>query len=202
MHRTFPAATFVLCLVVTVVWRCPGTAEEPKKRTQPRRTPDIVYIPTPHDVVEKMLELAAVTKGDVVYDLGCGDGRIVVAAAKKYGCRAVGCDIDSLRIGESLENVKKNKVAHLVKIRQQDVFKIDLSQASVVTLYLNPRYNVRLIPQFEKMRAGSRIVSHRFGIRGIKPDKIIRVRSEEGGRKHLIYRWTTPLESRNRDRPD
>lgn len=118
------------------------------KEEEPKfiRTPDVIYVPTPYEVVEKMLEVAQVKKGDVVYDLGCGDGRIVVTAAKKYGVRAVGFDIDPERIKEARENVRKNGVEDLVRIEQKDIFTLDLSEATVVTLYLLPQLNVKLFP--------------------------------------------------------
>jgi hypothetical protein len=155
---------------------------------QPRE-PDVVFVPTPQVVVDKMLELAQVTKDDVVYDLGCGDGRIVVTAAKKYGCRAYGYDIDPRRIQESRENVDRNGVGHLVTIEQKDIFTLDLSQASVITLYLLPSLNVKLIPQLEKLRPGSRIVSHDFDMKGVAPDQVV----DDVGYGHTIYLWTTPL---------
>jgi tRNA A58 N-methylase Trm61 len=157
------------------------------------RTPDVIYVPTPQDVVDKMLELAQVKKDDVVYDLGCGDGRIVVTAAKKYGCKAVGFDIDPERIKESLENVKQSKVQDLVEIKKEDIFTLDLSQASVVTLYLLPNLNVKLIPQLTKMKDGSRIVSHSFDMRGVKPKEVIKV-ADKDGREHTVYLWVTPLQ--------
>lgn len=158
------------------------------------RKPDILYVPTPQDVVDKMLELAQVTKDDLVYDLGCGDGRIVVTAAKRYGCKAIGYDIDRKRVRESLANVEKNNVGHLVRIEHEDVFTLDLSKASVVTLYLLPELNVKLIPQLEKLKPGSRIVSHDFDMKGVKPDKIIKVNSSDGDwDEHTVYLWTTPL---------
>ena len=102
------------------------------------RAPDVKFAPTPQDVVDKILELAEVEKSDLLYDLGCGDGRIVVTAAKRYGCRAVGYDVDPQRIEESLANVEKNNVDALVGIKQEDIFQLDLSKADVVTLYLLP----------------------------------------------------------------
>jgi hypothetical protein len=158
------------------------------------REPDVVYVPTPQSVVDKMLELAKVTKDDLVYDLGCGDGRIVVTAARKYGCKAVGYDIARKRIRESLANVEKNNVGHLVRIEQKDIFTLDLSRANVVTLYLLPELNVKLIPQLEKLKPGSRIVSHDFDMKGVTPDKVVEVSSEEEGwDTHTVYLWTTPL---------
>ena len=157
------------------------------------RTPDILFVPTPQEVVEKMLELAEVKKDDLVYDLGCGDGRIVVTAAKKYGCRGVGYDIDPDRVIESMENVKNNNVQKLVHIEQKDIFTLDLSEASVITLYLLSSLNVKLIPQLEKLKPGTRIVSHNFDMRGIvTPDKTTSVTTDGGG-SHDIYLWITPL---------
>ncbi len=157
------------------------------------RKPDIFFLPTPPEVVDKMLELTQVKKGDLVYDLGCGDGRIVIAAAKKYGCRAVGYDIDPNRVRESRENVDANNVGDLVKIEQADIFALDLSKADVITLYLLPSLNVKLIPQLEKLKPGSRIVSHDFDMQGVKPDKVVTVNPDSGSREHTVYLWTTPL---------
>lgn len=166
--------------------------EEEDTAEKPTRTPDVIFVPTPQEVVDKMLEMAKVTKNDLVYDLGCGDGRIVVTAALKYGCKAIGYDIDPQRIKESLENVKKNNVGHLVTIEQKDIFALDLSDANVITLYLLPSLNVKLIPQLEKLKPGSRIVSHDFDMRGVTPDEVVTVTSEDGS-QHTVYLWTTPL---------
>lgn len=168
-------------------------AAPPEKDKKDLRKPDVVYVPTPQKVVDKMLELAAVKKTDLVYDLGCGDGRIVVTAAKKHGCRAMGFDINPKRVEESLKNVKENKVEKLVKIKLQDIFQLDLRPANVVTLYLLPDLNVKLIPQLEKLKPGSRIVSHDFDMRGVKPDKVVEVKSKDGYAEHKVYLWTTPL---------
>lgn len=170
-------------------------AQEATKPAPPpaRKAADVVYVPTPHDVVAKMLEMAQVSKDDVVYDLGCGDGRIVVTAAKQYGCRGVGFDVDPVRVDESRENASKNGVARLVEIKQDDIFVQDLSPASVVTLYLLPRLNVRLIPQLDKLKPGSRIVSHDFDMKGVTPDRMVTLTSKEDGVTHKLYLWTTPL---------
>jgi tRNA G37 N-methylase Trm5 len=166
--------------------------EAPKKPVKTQ--PDVIFVPTPQEAVEKMLELAEVKKDDVVYDLGCGDGRIVVTAAKKYGCKAIGFDIDPQRIKESQENVSKNGVGHLVSIKQEDIFELDLSQANVITLFLLPSLNVRLIPQLEKLKPGSRIVSYRFDMEGVKPEKVIQISSSDQEiDSYSIYLWKTPL---------
>ena len=160
---------------------------------RPTKTPDVIFVPTPQEVVDKMLELAEVKEGDVVYDLGCGDGRIPVTAAKKYGVKAVGFDVDPQRIKESKENVEKNKVGNLVTIKQEDIFEQDLSGASVVTLYLLPSLNVKLMPQLMKLKPGSRIVSHSFDMKGAKPKKVVQVQTKEGG-DHSVYLWVVPWE--------
>src|SRR5512137_2482912 len=158
-------AALAASLVLTVIAAYPAD----KATNAPSRTPDVIYVPTPQSVVDKMLEMAEVRKGDVVYDLGCGDGRIVVTAAKKYGVKAVGFDIDPQRVKEARENVRANQVEHLVTIREADVFTLDLREASVVTLYLLPQLNVRLLPQLAQLKPGSRIVSHDFDMKGAKP---------------------------------
>ncbi|MBM4024877.1 MAG: methyltransferase domain-containing protein [Planctomycetes bacterium] len=161
-----------------------------------RRTAAVVfveYVTTPQDVVERMLELAAVTKEDVVYDLGCGDGRIVVTAARRYGCRAVGYDLDLLRVREARQNAAEQGVAHLVTIEQQDVLKVDLQDATVVALYMGAELNARLIPQLRKLRPGARIVSHEFPIGALPPERTVRMSSRLTGRRHTIYLWTCPL---------
>lgn len=172
-------------------------AQAAAKTEQAEKKPDVIFVPTPQAVVDKMLELAEVKKGDVVYDLGCGDGRIVVTAAKKYGVKAVGFDISRERVQESLANVKANKVEHLVTIKQADIFTLDLSEATVVTLYLLPELNVRLMPQLAKLKPGSRIVSHDFDMRGAKPVKVHSMTVQEGASgetEHTIYKWLVPWE--------
>jgi SAM-dependent methyltransferase len=204
MNRVLSALTvfaFLVCSPVLAQVAAPEKQEAPAKEEEPKfiRTPDVVYVPTPYDVVAKMLEVAGVKKGDVVYDLGCGDGRIVVAAAKKYGVKAVGYDINPERIKEARANVKQNKVEHLAKIEQKDIFTLDLSKASVITLYLLPRLNVKLIPQLEKLKPGSRIVSHDFDMEGVTPDKVINYTSKEDQTRHTIYLWTTPLKKEKKE---
>ena len=149
--------------------------------------PDVIFVPTPQEVVDEMLELAKVRKGDVLYDLGSGDGRIPVTAAKRFGIRAVGIDIDPQRILEANQNARKNGVTGLVQFRQEDLFKTNFSEATVVTLYLLPDLNVKLRPRlFAELKPGTRIVSHQFDMGKWKPDRTV----ELSGR--TIYLWTIP----------
>jgi ribosomal protein L11 methylase PrmA len=153
----------------------------------PTRTPDVIYVPTPPEVVEAMLKVANVKAGDVVYDLGCGDGRIVVTAAQKYGARGIGIDIDPQRIKEANENVQKSGVGDRVKIMQADLFETNISEATVVTLYLLPSLNVKLMPKLMKeLKPGTRIVSHAFDMGDWKPEQTLNV----DGR--TVYYWTIP----------
>ena len=150
----------------------------------------VPFVPSPQIVVDKMIELAGVKKGDVVYDLGSGDGRIVIAAAKK-GARAVGFDIDPDLVAESRANVKKAGVEESAEIRHQDILTVDLSPASVVTMYLLPDVNLKLKPNLlSQLKPGSRVVSHSFDMGDWKPDKVERV----DGR--TIYLWIIPAQRR------
>jgi SAM-dependent methyltransferase len=168
-------------------------AEESKPATQEKSVPDVVYVGTPYDVVSAMLKLARLKKEDLVYDLGCGDGRMIVMAAKMYGCRGIGFDIDPERVSASNRNVRKNQVENLVKIVQADLFKLDFSEATVLSLYLLPEINSRLVPQFEKLKTGSRLVFHDYGLEGFKADRTLRVVSNEDNVGHTIYLYTIPL---------
>jgi tRNA G37 N-methylase Trm5 len=179
-----------LFLALTSAW--PAAAPQGEKK--PLREPDVIFVPTPPEVVAKMLELADIHKGEVLYDLGCGDGRIPVTAAKKYGIRTFGWDINPVRVKESLDNVERNNVKQLVTIRLGDIFELDLSKADVITLYLLPQLNVKLVPQLGKLKPGCRIVSHDFDMQGYKPKRRVTVRSNERGSDHTVYLWVTPLE--------
>jgi SAM-dependent methyltransferase len=190
MNRLYWPIVLVGALLVAPALSAPADAT---KEAEPKRKPDVVYVPTPQAVVEKMLEMADVKKTDVLYDLGCGDGRIPVTAAKTFGCKAFGFDIDPQRVKESRENIKSNDVGKLVTVEEKDIFTLDLSRANVVTLYLLPTLNVKLIPQLEKLKPGSRIVSHDFDMKGVKPDKKIEFTTKDDNRSHTIYLWTTPL---------
>ena len=176
----------VVFVATMLVASMPG-ANAALAQEAPTRRPDVIYVPTPEAVVEAMLQVANVGKNDIVYDLGCGDGRIPVTAAKKYGATGVGIDIDPQRIKEAKENVAKNNVGDRVTIIQGDLFEQDLSKATVVTLYLLPSLNVKLMPKLMKeLRPGTRIVSHAFDMGDWKPEKELDVE----GRK--VYFWTIP----------
>jgi ribosomal protein L11 methylase PrmA len=179
--------TRILALMLVGLVASAPSALAQATQEAPNRRPDVIFVPTPEEVVEAMLQVANVTKNDIVYDLGSGDGRIPVTAAKKYGARGVGIDIDPQRIKEANENVAKNNVGHLVRIMNADLFTTDISEATVVTLYLLPSLNVKLMPKLMKeLRPGTRIVSHAFDMGDWKPEKELDV----NGRK--VYYWTIP----------
>ncbi len=155
------------------------------------------YVPTPHDVVDRMLALATVTRDDVVYDLGSGDGRIPIAAARTYGARGVGLDIDSRRIEESRANAVAAGVAGLVEFRQQDVLTADLSEATVVTLYLLSSSNAALRPILTRqLRPGARIVSHAFSMGPTWPAEHVERFTSEHGDEITLYLWKADGEVR------
>ncbi len=156
---------------------------------------EIPFVPTPVEVIDRMLELAEVKKGDVVYDLGSGDGRIVIRAAQKYGVRAIGFEMDGLLLAKSRKDAKAAGVSHLVEFRAEDALKVDLSKATVVTLYMLPWFNEAMKPSFKKyLKPGARIVAHDFGIEGWEPDKTEKLSEPEkkfGGylHYHTIHLW-------------
>ena len=151
------------------------------------RTPDVIFVPTPNDVVNKMLEMAKVTASDVVYDLGCGDGRIVITAAQRYGARGVGIDIDPDRIREATDNVRRAKVTDKVKFIEGDLFEANISEATVVTLYLLTELNLKLRPKLVKdLRPGTRVVSHAFSMGDWKPERTEHVNGSS------VYLWRIP----------
>ena len=158
--------------------------------SQPQERPgDVPYVPTPQPVVDAMLQVAKVGKNDVLYDLGSGDGRIVVTAAQKYGTRGTGIDIDPQRIQEANENAKKAGVSDRVQFIQQDLFNTDFSDATVVTLYLLPEINLKLRPKLlQELKPGTRIVSHAFDMGDWKPQQTLQVDGK------TIYYWVVPKE--------
>ena len=157
----------------------------------PKKVPDVVYVPTPQVVVDKMLEMAKVGKNDVLYDLGSGDGRIVVTAAQKFGTRGTGIEIDPKLVKQATANAETAKVSDRVQFLEQDLFQTDISSATVVTLYLLPELNLRLRPTLLKtLKPGTRIVSHDFDMGIWKPEKVERVKSPR--REHTIALWVVP----------
>lgn len=151
------------------------------------RSPDVIFVPTPNTIVNKMLEMAKVTADDVVYDLGCGDGRIVITAAQRYGARGVGIDIDPDRIREATDNVRRAQVGDKVKFIEGDLFEADISGATVVTLYLLTELNLKLRPKLMKdLRPGTRVVSHAFSMGDWKPERTEQVSGSS------VYLWRIP----------
>jgi len=150
------------------------------------RLPTVPYVQTPPDIVRRMLALGRVGRGDVVYDLGCGDGRIVIEAARRHGARGVGIDLDPVRIEEARENARRAGVQQRVRFQQADLFATDFSPATVVMLYLLFEVNLKLMPQlWRQLRPGSRVVSHDFHMGGQwPPDRIVRIRDKN------LYAWT------------
>lgn len=176
-----------ICLLTALLLGVPAAGFAQQQEKIVPQAPDVIFVPTPQDVVDEMLKMAKVRKGDVLYDLGSGDGRIAVTAAKRYGVRAVGIDIDPERIREATENARKAGVGNLVQFRREDLFKADFSEATVVTLYLLPDLNVKLRPRlWQELKPGTRIVSHQFDMADWKPEKQL----ELNGR--TIYFWTIP----------
>jgi predicted O-methyltransferase YrrM len=157
-----------------------------RQTAAPARQPDVIFVPTPQEVVDAMLEMAKVGPNDVIYDLGSGDGRIPITAAKKYGARGVGIDIDPQRIKEANENLKQAGVGDKVRFLNQDLFETNISDATVVTLYLLPSLNIKLMPKLQKeLRQGTRIVSHSFDMGDQWPPEKTQ---DVNGR--TIYYWT------------
>lgn len=150
-------------------------------------TPHVPYVPSPPNVVRKMLEVAKVGPEDVVYDLGCGDGRIVITAVKEFNARkAIGIDINDERIQEATKNVKENGLDGRVVIKKGNFFEEDLSEATVVTMFLLTNVNEMLRPKLEKeLKPGTRVVSHEFEIRGWTPKEVVKV--EDGNMNHIVY---------------
>src|SRR5215510_4065323 len=177
----------VLALAAALALAAPTALLSQAQRQPASQHPDVIFVPTPQEVVEDMLRLANVQKGDVLYDLGSGDGRIAITAARKYGIKATGIDIDPQRIQEANENAKKAGVTDLVKFRQENLFTADFKDATVITLYLLPDLNVKLRPKlWNELKPGTRIVSHQFEMGAWKPEK----RLDSNGR--TIYFWTVP----------
>jgi len=185
MQKRTGIYVFVSCFIMLAVYA--PTVMAQAQAAQPLRAPDVIYVPTPQNVVEGMLKMANVKAGDVVYDLGSGDGRIPITAVQKFSAaRAIGIDIDPQRIKEANENAEKAGVTTKVKFMNQDLFTTDFSEATVITLYLLPSLNEKLRPKLLELKPGTRIVSHAFDMGDWKPEKTETI----DGR--TIYFWTVP----------
>ena len=172
----------VIVLTLVVSFRAPGQAQD-----------SIPFVPSPPHVVAKMIEVAEIKKGDILYDMGSGDGRIVIEAAKKYGIRGVGIDLNPELVAKARENAKNEGVSHLVEFRAQDGLTVDLSEATVVTLYMFKWFNNALRPKLQKLKPGSRVVAHDFDIDDWKPTRIEYVKPPEDAsdyaQSRTLYIW-------------
>jgi SAM-dependent methyltransferase len=176
-------------MVAAALWLGTTAAQEPGPAQAPVRLPDIFFAPTLYSVADQMLKLAGVGASDVVYDLGSGDGRILMLAAQKYRARAVGIEIDHDLVERSRQIAREGEVGDRVRVIEGDLFDADISAATVVTLYLSPSVNNRLETKLRReLRPGTRIVSHQFGIGAWSPDRV--VRAEDDGTELLL--WTVP----------
>jgi hypothetical protein len=179
LHFPVPFLALILVAVVT------ATAQTPTAKT-----PDVPYVPTHEKVVAEMLKVANVKKADVLYDLGSGDGRIVITAAKKFGTRGTGIELVPSLVREARENAEKAGVSQLTKFVEGDIFEADISDATVVTLYLLPAVNMKLRPKLLDLRPGTRIVSHNYDMEDWKPEKTIKLHLSDG--EHTVYYWVVP----------
>ena len=180
MSRSAYGAMIVFCSMLTA-W------------SSEARKPDVGFVPTPRGAVERIIEMAELEPGDVVYDLGCGDGRIVVAAARRQRVKAIGVDINPERVAESRENVRAAGLESSIEIRQADIFALDLRDVDVVFLYLTPRLNERLMPQLRQLKPGARIISYEFDMGAAKPVELVREKFDQYG-EQKIYKWVVPWE--------
>ena len=179
----------VLAVALTLVTLTAAVAQSAS--TKPAKAPDVPYVPTHSDVVAEMLSMAAVGPNDVLYDLGSGDGRIVIAAAKAFGTRGIGYDIDPERVREANANARRAGVTDKVRFVQGDIFEADIKDATVVTLYLLPDVNLKLRPKLlSELRPGTRVVSHNYDMGDWVPEKSKKM--EVGGSEHFVYFWTVP----------
>ncbi|MGH7331163.1 MAG: SAM-dependent methyltransferase [Candidatus Rokuibacteriota bacterium] len=184
----FRLRTVVALLTLALISVAAAAGAQAPVETKPL---DVPYVPTKEPIVERMLRMAKVKPGDVLYDLGCGDGRIVIAAAKRFGIRGVGIDIDPQRIAEAEENARQAGVADRVKFIQGDLFEAAIQDATVVTLYLLPEVNLKLRPKLlSDLRPGTRIVSHNYDMGDWKPEQTVKLTVD--GTEHVVYAWTIP----------
>jgi SAM-dependent methyltransferase len=189
-----PRLLVTLVLALAAALSVASTMAQPLKPLE--KEPEVPYVPTHERIVAEMLKVANVKKNDVLYDLGSGDGRIVITAAKRFGTRGVGVDIDPVRVKEARENAVKAGVTDRVKFLQQDLFETDFREATVVTLYLLPEVNLRLRPKLlSDLKPGTRVVSHNYDMGDWTPLKTLQIRVPE---EHTIYYWVVPPPSSSR----
>ena len=189
LRRSFTSAALAVAVMLTLMLTVTGT--QGQGLTPLAKPLDVPYVPTNEKVVAEMLKVANVGKNDVLYDLGCGDGRIPITAAKRFGTRGVGVDIDPQRVSEARENAIKEKVADRVQFLQQDLFDTDIKEATVVTLYLLPDINLKLRPKLlADLKPGTRVVSHNYDMGGWAPQKTLTVKLPDGD--HTVYFWVVP----------
>jgi uncharacterized protein (TIGR03000 family) len=174
--------------------------DKTKTEEKPKRPLDVPFVGSRPEVVAEMIKLADVKKSDLLYDMGCGEGIIVVTAAKKTGCKAIGVDLDPEMVEAAKKNAKKEKVEDLVTIQENDIFKVDISKATVVATYLLENLNERLVPQLNKMKEGSRVVTNDYPIPGYEPVKIAKV--ETPGRTYKVFLYTIPLKKQEKKEKD
>jgi hypothetical protein len=188
LRKSLTLSGLGLAALLTVTLTAATVAQTTKT---PELRLDVPYVPTREKVVDEMLKVAKVGKNDVLYDLGSGDGRIPITAAKRFGTRGVGVDIDPQRVAEARENALKEGVADRVKFFQQDLFETDIKEATVVTLYLLPDVNLRLRPKLlSELKPGTRVVSHNYDMGDWKPQQTITIKLPEG--EHTVYFWVVP----------
>jgi hypothetical protein len=178
--RIFRSTVSLLALMLAVA-NCASAQSQ-----QPAKAPDVPFVPTDEKIVTEMLKVANVKKGDVLYDLGSGDGRIVIAAAMRFGTRGTGIEL----VREAQENARKAGVSGLARFVQGDIFEADFSEATVVTMYLLPAVNMQLRPKLLALKPGTRIVSHNYDLGDWKPEKTIRVVLDDG--EHFVFFWVVP----------
>ena len=189
IHRSI-LMTLILVLIAAAVASAQAPGTQAPVQT-PARTPDVPYVPSDDKVVAAMLDIAKVKKSDILYDLGSGDGRIPITAAKRFGTRGTGVEIDPVRVAEARENAKKAGVEDRVRFIEGDIFEADIKNATVVMLYLLPDVNLKLRPKLlSELKPGTRIVSHNYDMGDWKPLKTRRVDLPSG--PHTVYFWVVP----------
>jgi SAM-dependent methyltransferase len=200
-HYARYTTQWVIAAAFLVLIRTPLDAEENTEEPKWIQTPDVVYVGTPYDVVSEMLRMAQVDKDDLVFDLGCGDARMLVLAAQKYGSRGIGYEIDPDMVRASRRNIEENNVADLVRIIQADIFTVDISEADVLPIYLLPEMNLQLVPQLETLKPGSRLVFHNYDLEGFVPNRRVEVISNEDNSAHRLWLSITPLKRTQEQMP-